>query len=62
LFGDLAPVAVVRGDNSDSPGEVVACPGRDEVVWRGDWTAMIGTAEELRQRGITVAAPRAAAA
>ncbi|MFN8226555.1 MAG: NAD-binding protein [Mycobacterium sp.] len=58
LFGDLAPVAVVRGDNSDTPGEVVACPGRDEMVRQGDWTAMIGTAEELLEQGITVAAPR----
>jgi voltage-gated potassium channel Kch len=57
LFGDLAPVAVVRDENSDTPGEVVACPGRDVVVHPGDWTAMIGTREELAGRGITVAAP-----
>ncbi|MCW2553429.1 MAG: transport system, NAD-binding component [Mycobacterium sp.] len=47
IFGDLAPVAVLRGENSDTPGEVVACPGRDVRVHEGDWTAMIGTADEL---------------
>jgi Trk K+ transport system NAD-binding subunit len=55
LFGDLAPVAVLRGENSDAPGEVVACPGRDVRVSQGDWTAMIGTAEELVAQGIAVA-------
>lgn len=57
IFGDLAPVAVLRGENSDSPGEVVACPGRDVRVNEGDWTAMIGTADELLAQGIAVAAP-----
>lgn len=57
LFGDLAPVAVVRAENSDTPGDVVACPGRDVLVHAGDWTAMIGTREELAGRGITVATP-----
>ena len=61
LFGDLAPVAVVRGEHSATPGEVVACPGRDVQVSAGDWTAMIGTAEELAAQGIAVAAPAAAA-
>ncbi len=59
LFGDLAPVAVLRGENSDTPGEVVACPGRDVQVEEGDWTAMIGTAEELVAQDIAVAAPAA---
>jgi Trk K+ transport system NAD-binding subunit len=56
IFGDLAPVAVLRGENSDTPGEVVACPGRDVRVHEGDWTAMIGTAQELVSQGIAVAA------
>src|SRR4051794_35181930 len=47
IFGDLAPVAVIRGDDSENPGEVIACPGRDVQVRAGDWTAMIGTAAEL---------------
>ena len=52
LFGDLAPVAVIRGESSSSPGEVVACPGRDLTVQAGDWTAMLGTADELAAQGI----------
>jgi Trk K+ transport system NAD-binding subunit len=59
IFGDLAPVAVLRGENSPTPGDVVACPGRDVRVEEGDWTAMIGTAEELIAQGIAVAAPAA---
>lgn len=64
IYGDLAPVAVIRGDNSETPGEVIACPGRDVRVCPGDWTAMIGTADELTEQGIEVAksmpaAPRA---
>jgi Trk K+ transport system NAD-binding subunit len=57
IFGDLAPVAVVRREISDSPGEVVACPGRDVRVEAGDWTAMIGTPDELAAQGIEVATP-----
>ena len=44
-----------------TPGEVVACPGRDVRVHEGDWTAMIGTAEELVAQGIEVASPTTAA-
>lgn len=62
LFGNLAPVAVVHGENSDTPGEVVNCPGRDEPVHRGDWTVMIGTTDELRRQGIPVDAPKHRAA
>jgi voltage-gated potassium channel Kch len=54
IYGDLAPVAVIHGENSPTPGDVVACPGRDERVRAGDWTAMIGTADELTARGIKV--------
>src|SRR5271157_1597366 len=32
IYGDLAPVAVIHGKNSATPGEVVACPGRDHRV------------------------------
>ena len=55
IYGDLAPVAVIHGENSPTPGEVVACPGRDLKVRTGDWTAMIGTADELAGQGIAVA-------
>ncbi len=54
LYGDLAPVAVIHGDNAADPGEVDICPGRDQRVHAGDWTMMIGTAEELAAQGIKV--------
>ena len=50
IYGDLAPVAVVHGENSETPEEVVACPGRELRVREGDWTAMIGTAPNSRHR------------
>lgn len=59
IYGDLAPVAVVRGKDSSNPGELVACPGRDLRVHAGDQTAMIGTADELAVRGIKVPRPTA---
>jgi Trk K+ transport system NAD-binding subunit len=54
IYGNLAPVAVVHGKNSPAPGEVVPCPGRDEQVYAGDWTSMIGVKDEMEARGITV--------
>ncbi len=57
MYGDLAPVAVIYGENSAAPGDVVVCPGRDFSVHRGDWTAMIGTADELATQGIAVPKP-----
>ncbi|WP_099022119.1 NAD-binding protein [Mycolicibacterium palauense] len=57
VYGDLAPVAVVHGQDSPVPGEVIACPGRDLQVRRGDWTAVIGTANQLADHGIAVSAP-----
>lgn len=54
LYGDLAPVAVVHGNASATPGQVVACPGRDLTVRAGDWTAMVGTVGELAEQGIEV--------
>jgi Trk K+ transport system NAD-binding subunit len=59
IYGDLAPVAVIHGKSSANPGEVVACPGRDLRVQAGDWTSMIGTADELAARGIKVRRPTA---
>ncbi|OSC41164.1 NAD-binding protein [Mycobacterium decipiens] len=59
IYGDLAPVAVIHGRSSTTPSEVVICPGRDLRVRAGDWTAMIGTADELAARDIKV--PRASA-
>ncbi len=57
MYGDLAPVAVIYGENSNAPGDVVVCPGRDFSVCQGDWTAMIGTADELAAQGIAVPKP-----
>jgi len=54
IYADMAPVAVVHGKNSPTPGEVVPCPGRDLQVYAGDWTSMIGVKDELEARGITV--------
>jgi voltage-gated potassium channel Kch len=58
LYGDLAPVAVIHGENSPKPGELVACPSRDHQVHAGDWTVMIGTADEAADRGVKVRIPR----
>jgi Trk K+ transport system NAD-binding subunit len=60
IYGDLAPVAVIHGDKARHPGDVVACPGRDLRVHEGDWTAMIGTADELAAQDIALAKPFAA--
>jgi Trk K+ transport system NAD-binding subunit len=57
LYGGLAPVAVTHGENSDTPGEVEACPGRDLGVHAGDRIVMIGTADELAARDIKVPGP-----
>ncbi len=54
LYGDLAPVAVIHGAGSPTPGEVEVCPGRDLEVHAGDWTAMIGTADEVGARGVRI--------
>jgi Trk K+ transport system NAD-binding subunit len=54
LYGDLAPVAVIHGDRSRTPGELDICPGRDQRVHAGDWTMMIGTADELAAQGIRI--------
>jgi Trk K+ transport system NAD-binding subunit len=57
IYGDLAPVAVIGGENSPAPGEVVACPSRDQRVHAGDWTMMIGTTTEAADRGVKVRLP-----
>ena len=54
LYGDLAPVAVLRGENSSAPGEVVPSPGRDLDVDEGDWVTMIGTPGQLAEQHIIV--------
>ena len=56
IYGRLAPVAVIRGENAPNPGEVIACPHLDEKVYRGDRTTMMGHAAELTERGVRVGA------
>ncbi|MGA7134581.1 MAG: NAD-binding protein [Mycobacterium sp.] len=57
LYGDLAPVAVIHGENSSTPGEIEVCPTRDRQVHAGDRAVMIGTADESASRGIRVRRP-----
>lgn len=45
LFGDLAPIAVVR--QGVHGGEVVVCPGRDEALAPGDVVSLVGPPEAL---------------
>jgi Trk K+ transport system NAD-binding subunit len=52
IYGDLAPVAVIRGETSCSPGELVACPERNLQVQAGDLIQLIGTADQLATRGV----------
>jgi Trk K+ transport system NAD-binding subunit len=54
LYGDLAPVAVIHGDDAPDPGELDICPGRDQRVHAGDWAMMIGTAAEIAAQGIKI--------
>jgi Trk K+ transport system NAD-binding subunit len=54
LYGDLAPVAVIHGEGSPTPGELEVCPSRDQRVHAGDWTMMVGTADEVAAQGIKV--------
>jgi len=57
IYGDLAPVAIIHGDNSSSPGEIEVCPTRNQRVLAGDRAVMIGTADESAERGIKVRRP-----
>jgi len=57
IYGDLAPVAVIHGENSATPGEIDVCPARDHPVNAGDRAVMVGTADESAERGIGVRRP-----
>jgi Trk K+ transport system NAD-binding subunit len=57
IYGELAPVAVIHGENSATPGEIEVCPSRNQRVHTGDWATMIGTADEVAAQGIKI--PRA---
>lgn len=54
IYGRLAPVAVIRGGNAPNPGEVIACPRLDDLVYPGDYTTIMGPAEELTAHGLQV--------
>jgi Trk K+ transport system NAD-binding subunit len=54
LYGDLAPVAVIHSENSPTPGEMEICPSRDQRVHAGDWTMIVGTADEVAAQGIRI--------
>ena len=54
IYGRLTPVAIIRGEDSPDPGEVIACPHLDVPVREGDWITMIGRAEEFDEQGIPV--------
>ncbi|MEI7913225.1 MAG: NAD-binding protein [Mycobacteriaceae bacterium] len=51
IYGRLAPVAVIGGERSSRPGELIACPPLDFAVHKGDWTSMIGQPDELTAQG-----------
>jgi len=57
IYGDMAPVAIIHGDQSSSPGEIDVCPTRTQRVLAGDRVVMIGTADESAERGIKVRRP-----
>ena len=57
IYGDLAPVAVIHGENSSTPGEIDVCPTREHRVHAGDRAVMIGTADESAQHGIRIRRP-----
>jgi Trk K+ transport system NAD-binding subunit len=57
LYGDLAPVAVIHGEKSSTPGEIEVCPTRNHRVHAGDRAVMIGTAEESAGRGMRIRRP-----
>lgn len=51
IYGDLAPVAVIHGENSSSPGEIDVCPTRTQRVLAGDRVVMIGPADDTGDAG-----------
>lgn len=55
-WGDLAPIAVLPA----AGGPVVACPGRDHVVARGDVVTLLGAPSDFDGLGlrVTTTAPR----
>lgn len=53
LYGELSPVAVIRGENASAPGELEISPRRDLGVDEGDWVVMLGTDEVVAAVGVS---------
>ncbi len=53
LYGHLAPIGVV----TEAADELIACPGRDQLVSTGDRVTVLGTRAELDEAGLS--GPRA---
>lgn len=58
FYGRLAPVAVIRGEQSPTPGEVIACPRLDDQIYEGDCATVMGRAEEISAQGLRVGASK----
>lgn len=54
LYGDLAPVAVIRDVDGGGDDAVIACPSRALQVSENDFVAMIATPDRLRAQGVKV--------
>ncbi len=48
LYGHLAPIGVV----TEADDELIACPGRDQEVSKGDRVTLLGTRAELDEAGL----------
>lgn len=48
LYGDLAPIGVLQGSDET----LVACPGRDLEVHRGDQITLLGTPQDFETAGV----------
>jgi Trk K+ transport system NAD-binding subunit len=53
LYGELSPVAVIRGENASAPGELEISPRRDRRVDEGDWVVLLGTDEAAAAVGVS---------
>ena len=52
LYGDLAPIAVLRPGSGNLSPTVVNCPGRDFQVQPGDIAVMLGTAGDFAHQDV----------
>ena len=52
LYGDLAPLALVRAAIDGKPPQLVVSPGRDERVGTADRVVLVGTSAEVSAAGL----------